>query len=299
MKLTGLHLLLTYKCTLECDHCFVWGSPWQSGVMTLDSLRRILDEAQAAGVSSIYFEGGEPFLFYPLLLSGVRDAAGRGFSVGIVSNAYWATTLQDARAWLEPFAGLVQDLAVSTDLFHADEMISVESRHALAAAGELGIPTGSICIAQPEAVNASCSSGQLPSGESAVMYRGRAARKLARRAGLQSWRSYDKCPHEDLVEPGRVHVDPYGNLFVCQGIIVGNLFERPLTQICADYAPAAHPIVGPLLDGGPAALVRRYQLDHSVSYADACHLCFTARLALRARFPEWLGPDQMYGAPEA
>ena len=31
MKLTGLHLLLTYQCVLECDHCFVWGSPWQKG----------------------------------------------------------------------------------------------------------------------------------------------------------------------------------------------------------------------------------------------------------------------------
>ena len=34
MKLSGLHLLLTCQCTFECDHCFVWGSPWQSGVMT-------------------------------------------------------------------------------------------------------------------------------------------------------------------------------------------------------------------------------------------------------------------------
>ncbi len=44
MKLTGLHLLLTYECNLECDHCFVWGSPWKSDTMTLESipsLRRV------------------------------------------------------------------------------------------------------------------------------------------------------------------------------------------------------------------------------------------------------------------
>ena len=39
MELTGLHLLLTYQCNLECDHCFVWGSPWQSGTMTLQNVR--------------------------------------------------------------------------------------------------------------------------------------------------------------------------------------------------------------------------------------------------------------------
>ena len=24
MKLEGLHILLIYQCTCECDHCFVW-----------------------------------------------------------------------------------------------------------------------------------------------------------------------------------------------------------------------------------------------------------------------------------
>ena len=92
MTLSGLHLLLTYQCNLECDHCFVWGSPWQSGTMTLDVIREALDQAADLGsVKWIYFEGGEPFLYYPVLLEGVRRAAGRGFKVGIVSNGYWAT----------------------------------------------------------------------------------------------------------------------------------------------------------------------------------------------------------------
>jgi hypothetical protein len=27
VKPTRLHLLLTCRCTHECDHCFVWGGP--------------------------------------------------------------------------------------------------------------------------------------------------------------------------------------------------------------------------------------------------------------------------------
>jgi hypothetical protein len=97
------------------------------------------------------------------------------------------------------------------------------------------------------------------------------------------------------VEPGRVHLDPLGNLHICQGIVIGNLFEKPLKQICEEYDVDSHPICGLLLAGGPAALVTEYNLPHASSYADACHLCYEARTALRARFPELLKPDQMYG----
>ena len=55
MKLSGLHILLTYQCTYECDHCFVWGSPWQKGTLTLEQIEEILDQAKDAGVTSIYF----------------------------------------------------------------------------------------------------------------------------------------------------------------------------------------------------------------------------------------------------
>jgi hypothetical protein len=54
-------------------------------------------------------------------------------------------------------------------------------------------------------------------------------------------------------------------------------------------------VIGPLLAGGPAELVRRYDLPREECYADACHLCYEARRALRDRFPEILTPDQMYG----
>ncbi len=87
MKLSSLHLLLTYKCTLQCDHCFVWGSPWQTGKMSPELVRRVLEQAREVGtVESIYFEGGEPFLCYATLLAGAHEARRLGFSVGIVSN---------------------------------------------------------------------------------------------------------------------------------------------------------------------------------------------------------------------
>jgi MoaA/NifB/PqqE/SkfB family radical SAM enzyme len=296
MKLTGIHLLLTYQCNMECDHCFVWGSPWQSGTMTLSQLRNLLEQTQELGtVKWFYFEGGEPFLYYPIMEIGVREAVAMGFNVGLVSNGYWAVDVEDAIEWLKPLAGMVQDLSISSDIFHWGEEVDARMKNMRSAADVLGISVGFISIAQPDADKAEAATGQLPLGESKVMFRGRAAQTLASKADLLPWEGFTECPFEDLREPGRVHVDPLGNVHICQGISLGNVFQTSLFEICESYDPELHPITGPLLRGGPAALVREYGLTHDDGYADACHLCDFARRQLRARYPEILMPDQMYG----
>jgi MoaA/NifB/PqqE/SkfB family radical SAM enzyme len=299
MNISGLHLLLTYQCTLECDHCFVWGSPWQTGTLTLQNIRHILQQAKDTGtVKSIYFEGGEPFLYYPILLKGVQEAATAGFHVGLVTNGYWATGTEDALEWLRPFAGVVGDVSISSDLYHCTEKLSQQAKNVLAAAQKLNIPIGIISIVQPEAGEAVSAVGQLPIGETALMYRGRAAKKLVSNAKLTSWEQFTACPYEDLREPGRVHIDPLGYVHICQGISLGNLFHIPLSEICERYDPDTHPIAGPLLRGGPAELVRSYELLCKENYADACHLCCEARQLLREKYPDILTPDQMYGVKE-
>jgi len=299
VTLSGVHLLLTYQCNLECDHCFVWGSPWQRGTMTLRAVRTVLSQAQELGtVHSIYFEGGEPFLYYALLVRAVREAAALGFQVGIVSNAYWAEAEEDAEEWLRPFAGLVADLSISHDLYHSSDQDDRRAEIVERAARRLHIPLGVISIAQPAAADAARARGVLPLGISAVMYRGRAAEKLAPRALPQAWDTFTACPHEDLREPGRVHVDPLGYVHLCQGIALGNVFETPLRELCARYDPTTHPVAGPLLREGPRALFNQYALPHADTYADACHACYEARKALRSRFPDILTPDQMYSVIE-
>jgi len=293
VQLSGLHILLTFRCIFECDHCFVWGSPRQTGVMTIGDIERVLDQAKDAGVTSIYFEGGEPFLYYTELVRGVRRAAEIGFSVGIVSNAYWAVSVADAVEWLQPMAGRLQDLTVSSDLFHCEKCLGEEPQNAIAAAKWLNISTGMISIAKPEE-QAPQSHGQL-ADQSAVMFRGRAASVLAPPHMNQPWESLTSCPHEDLRNPGRVHVDPLGNLHICQGLSIGNLFQRSLRDIAESYRPEDHAICSLLLEGGPAALITEYALPHRDAYADACHMCYEARSLLRPSFPQLLTPDQMYG----
>ena len=81
---------------------------WQTGTITLERIQEVLRQASELGtIEWFYFEGGEPFLFYPIMVRGAEEAASLGFKVGIVTNGYWGTELEDALEWLRPFKGLV------------------------------------------------------------------------------------------------------------------------------------------------------------------------------------------------
>ena len=119
MTISGIHLLLTYKCSFACDHCFVYACPDAKGVMRISDVREILSEAQKAGnLEMMFFEGGEPFLYYQTMLWGLRAAKERGFKRGIVTNAYWATSVEDAKEWLGPVSEVgVSALSISDDAY--------------------------------------------------------------------------------------------------------------------------------------------------------------------------------------
>jgi MoaA/NifB/PqqE/SkfB family radical SAM enzyme len=264
--------------------------------MSLDNVRRVLGQAKELGtVEWVFFEGGEPFLHYPVLLSAVRTAARQGFRVGLVTNCYWATDKPDCAEWLGPLAGLADDLTISCDWYHWDADLRPHVKNACAVAGELGMRVRVSSVVYPGCLESREDGNHLPTEEVPVMYRGRASQELAPEAPARPWLTFTSCEHEDLRDPGRVHVDPLGNVHVCQGISIGNVYNASLRDVCRAYEPDLHPIVGPLLEGGPVELVLRYGLDHKQYYADACHACYQARAALRGRFPEILAPDQMYG----
>jgi hypothetical protein len=298
MRLTGIHFLLSYKCTDECDHCFLWSSPWAKGTMTLAQIEDVLHQAKALEtVEMVYFEGGEPFLFYPIMLAGLREAASLGIKRGIVTNNFWATSVEDAVEWLRPIAEIgLDDLSLSSDLFHGEAMMMQSALNAMEAARRLGLPEGVISIEVPEGCSGYAQNGKgEPITGGPVRFRGRAAEKLTEGVPRLPWTEFTECPDEDFADPGRVHIDAFGHVHVCQGLLMGNVWHQPLGEIMAEYDPEAHAIVGPLMEGGPAALIERYDVPHDEEYIDACHLCYVARDALRSQFPELLAPATVYG----
>jgi hypothetical protein len=265
--------------------------------MTLAQVQDVLRQAEELGtVETVYFEGGEPFLFYPILLQGLREAAKLDFRRGIVSNCYWATTVEDAVEWLRPIAEIgVDDLSLSSDLFHGEAMMTRAAQNGIEAAARLGLPDSVLTIEAPEGCAAYKQEKGAPIEAGLVRFRGRAVANLTEGVARRPWRQFTECPDEDFHDPGRVHVDAFGHVHLCQGVLMGNLWQQPLSEMVSGYDPASHPIIGPLAEGGPVALVERYNLPHEEAYIDACHLCYLARDALRDRFPEYLGPPTVYG----
>ncbi|MCK4723487.1 MAG: radical SAM protein, partial [Dehalococcoidia bacterium] len=79
----------------------MYSGPDAKGTFTLSQMRQVLDELIKIGtIEIVYFEGGEPFLFYPLMVEGIRIARDVGFKTGVVTNSYWATSEEDAELWL-------------------------------------------------------------------------------------------------------------------------------------------------------------------------------------------------------
>ena len=295
IMLKGIHFLLTYACNYTCDHCFLYCSPNSKGTFTLEQIKNVLDEAVKIGtVEWIYFEGGEPFLYYPIMVEGAKLAKKKGFKVGIVTNSYWATSIEDAEIWLKPFSELgVDDFSISDDTYHYENEEENLSKIAKKASENLKLPAMIICIEEPTVKQEQEKGEAVISG--GAMFKGRAVETLIEGLPTRPWEDLNECPYEDLEGLGRIHADPFGNAHICQGLSVGNFWETPLSKLINNYKPEAHPICGLLIRGGPAQLVKEYDIEHGDKYVDECHLCYLARLNLIDKFPKYLAPKQVYG----
>lgn len=224
--LTGARFLLTYACNIGCDHCFLYCGPQARGAFTLAQPEQTLDElVKLGGVELVAFEGGEPFLAYDLLLAGVRLARQRSFKVSIVTNASWATSDEQAERLLAPLVEVgVASVSVSYDAYHHGQADLTPAKRAQAAAKRLSLPTSAICIERPTVKAAPAKSGEPgePIIGGGVMFRGRAV-NLVRHLPRRCWESFTECTHEKLGSPKRVHLDAYGYIQLCQGLVMGNM----------------------------------------------------------------------------
>ncbi len=294
---SGIHFLLTMSCNFECDHCFLYCSPHFEGTFTLSQLRAVHEEMHKIGtINMVYYEGGEPFLYYPLLLEGIKMSHEMGFKTGVVTNSYWALSVEDAELWLKPLLPYISDVSVSNDAYHHGKEKENPATKALAALERLGMSGGDICIEEPMLdIDKTQEKGEPVIGGGA-MFRGRAVEKLITdELPKRNWEEFTECPHEELRNPGRVHLDPFGNVHICQGLSMGNMWKTPLSELVKNYNASTHPISGPLIRGGPAQLAREYKVDIEGDYVDACHLCYEVRKTLLDKFSEQLAPRQVYG----
>ena len=115
-----LAMLLTYKCNFLCSHCSVNASPYENRTMDFSIVKKAIDEAYE--IPSLYvvsFTGGEPTLYPNLLLKSIEYAHNAGFVTRLVTNAWWASSINYARKIIGKMSDKgLDELNISFDDFH-------------------------------------------------------------------------------------------------------------------------------------------------------------------------------------
>ena len=118
--LSNVGLLMTYKCQVTCPHCIVQASPYRKEQVHLDEVFGWIKQLRAyrdGWVRILALTGGEPFFDLGLLRSVAKHAQELGLTVTVVTNAYWASSVEKAVGVLSELTA-ISNVAFSTDVFH-------------------------------------------------------------------------------------------------------------------------------------------------------------------------------------
>ncbi|MFX1326860.1 MAG: radical SAM protein [Promethearchaeota archaeon] len=314
-RIPFLTFLISYKCTNECKHCALQGSPNQDNVLIeLRDVKRYLEDITSKYlVNEVGFFGGEPLLHFNLLTSLIEEVNKYDIpKIGLPTNGYWGKNDLIAKYYAQKLkeAGLNQ-IGFSVDAFH-QEYISLDTvKQAIRAAHEAGIEWIGL-VAQ----NLGSKEKKNPFDErtkkiidlllkefefcqvinNELLVIGRAVSQLTEYYSLKTIHS-EKCL---IFKVPMFMIDPNGWVFhqSCQGICIGNAKEKLLSEIIEDFNYRKHPIIGKLVTkGGPQnlleiAIEKGYKPLNG--YVDKCHLCFCTRNFLRPYYPNILEPSNLY-----
>lgn len=286
MKLT---LMLTARCNASCSHCGTNCGPQRTEALSRTDIFRLMDEAAALTEGEplrFGLTGGEPFLDFALLRDVVAHGRSLGADVACVSNGYWATTDERARALLTELkdAGLAS-LSLSTSRFHQQFIKLKRVERAFRAARAVGLP----CVLKHVRLRSDADDAQ-------------SVRDWARAAGATAVQDFSVLPHlregETLPEaeytrrPGLpegacpfplMTVDWNGQAYTCCNpgsfnpfLSLGNVRQAPLHDLRERFYLGGKQQL--LREHGPIFFARALQAQGlgarlRDSYTSVCDLC--------------------------
>lgn len=313
-------LLFTYRCTIACKHCLFNCSPRQPEVYVslkdgVEFLRQLRKTDRV-----IHIAGGEAMMFYKQMLEICRVAKEEGVAPHFFeTNASWCidddTTRRRYRELKE--AGIIGVL-ISADPYH-QVFVSTERRlrayqWAVEIYGRENVAAGDLSLEELSRFR------EIGRDETLLSeYSRNHPPRLVGRAGNELARFIPDRPLEELIndslwhgknEDGKscrtefdpkemweIHIDPYGNIQTCCGIIIGNAHRTPLPELMKRGFHVDNELIKIVYEKGPFGLlelaVERGYRPRS-DYPQKCYLCWDIRKFLRPYFPETFGPAEIY-----
>lgn len=309
-------ILMSYSCTIACSHCCFGCRPNdRTPIIATEDAVRVLSDFHRLD-RNIHIAGGEPFQNYERLIEIVRAAYAEGVSPHFIeTNASWCVSDDLVR---ERFLDLKRHgilwMLISSDPYHL-ELIPVEDvwRGLRIAEDIFGAGTTMGYATQEVLQSRAAISRDQEQWRRFILNE---PPKLVGRA----YRTYEAMiPAKPLSQlqletgwgrnPGNtccaewdplweIHVDPYGNVQTNCGVVLGNVHQRPVTDILVSWHEL--PVLREFAERGIAALLELahpYGFVPKETYSQKCHLCMTLRTFLRnadPRFKEVFAPDEIY-----
>ncbi|MDA3862677.1 MAG: radical SAM protein [Deltaproteobacteria bacterium] len=276
MKPRVIYFIITKQCLLKCKHCHFNSSPDLEDFFPLVLIKKYLRKLKRVkSIEKIIFTGGEPFLIFPKLRNAVHDAHMLGFDVAVWTSGYFIGTKMDFSQAVRYLVDIgLNEIIISVDSLHNNtrlepliDDLEVESEH-------LGVK---LTISRKHESEASrppdFAYGGTHDPSGVILYRGRAATELNEKQQLWAPENFDICPHQDLVNPDYLWLDSKGNLLICPQIPLVNLRQVKISSFFANFDPAKHKILAPIVEGGPFELAKNNNFKLKDGYVDHCHLC--------------------------
>jgi len=312
-------LLFTYKCTISCKHCLFNCSPDQPSIrVSLEDGVEFLRQLRATD-RVVHISGGEPMIYYDEVLKICQIAQKENVSPHFIeTNASWCVNDDMARKRYEELkdAG-VKGMLISCDPYHQAFVLPDRFERAYRWAVEI--------FGEENVIAASPSRKELERmaeiGRSEALlaeYTRKHTPRLDGRAGEELARFLPDRPIEELVkdtlwhggtsgekscwkefdpqEMWEIHIDPYGNIQTCCGIIIGNANQIPLPDMM-ERGFTDNEIIRIVYEEGPFGLLKlavKFGYKPRKGYPQKCNLCWEVRKYLRPNFPGTFGPEEIY-----
>lgn len=139
--LANVGLLMTRKCQVTCPHCIIQAGPHQTEEICLEDACKWITEAavyRGGHIEVLSLTGGEPFFNLDHIKRISDHAEMKGMYVSAVTNAYWASSKEEAvRVLMHNSA--IRMISVSTDVYHQMYIPFERVKNAVAAAQECDV----------------------------------------------------------------------------------------------------------------------------------------------------------------
>ncbi|MGQ9607713.1 MAG: radical SAM protein [bacterium] len=312
-------LLFTYRCTISCKHCLFNCSPKQPNICTnLEDGVKFLKQLRATD-RVIHIAGGEPMMYYHQMLKICKIAKEYGCAPHFFeTNASWCINDEITRKRYEEMknTGIV-GVYISSDPYHQAFVNPIRRLRAYDIAVDIfGRENVSAADLSLEQLSEYRDIGQNEERlkefviEHTPKLIGRAGEELASFCKVRPIESliYDRLWLSDSVDEGcatefssksmwEIHIDPYGNIQTCCGIILGNAHKKPLLEWMEQDFDIENELIQIVKKEGPFGLLKlaiKHDYKLKEGYPQKCNLCWEVRKYLRPFFPETLGPAEIY-----